>query len=234
MEKKKIGMWKIILVIVLVVFLIFLIVTESKIQILKSINTKVEKYEAYENMYEKITTNIGKDNEKHIEILKKDGITKYVIQGKNSDGVDMIMTQIVYPNGVRKNFYEIGENKTYKIAENDFQANGTEVKTTNIFNIAYVDNSFEEVVNAVSSKISTENLNGRKCWSITTLNNINIAYEEGTTDYKVYVDKETGLPAKIVTVVNNIEYVTNYEFEFDKVTDNEIADPDITQYELEK
>ena len=221
MEKKKIGLWKIILVIVLVVVLIFLIVTESKMAIFKSINTKVEEYEARENIYVKITINVGRQDERYFEVFKKDGIVKDVANTKTSTGEKYIMTQITYPDSPRKNLYEIGEKKTYRIATNDFIANGSQISNKIIFN-------------SIGAKITSAYVGNKECWCISTLSNTNLVYGQGTNQMDIYVEKETGLPVQRITVVNGEEYITTYEIKFDTVTDEEIAEPDISEYELIK
>ncbi len=234
MEKKKIGLWKIILVIVLVVVLIFLIVTESKMAIFKSINTKVEEYEARENIYVKITINVGRQDERYFEVFKKDGIVKDVANTKTSTGEKYIMTQITYPDSPRKNLYEIGEKKTYRIATNDFIANGSQISNKIIFNIADANNEFEKIVNSIGAKITSAYVGNKECWCISTLSNTNLVYGQGTNQMDIYVEKETGLPVQRITVVNGEEYITTYEIKFDTVTDEEIAEPDISEYELIK
>ena len=53
---------------------------------------------------------------------------------------------------------------------------------------------------------------------------------------KAYIYKETGLTMKVIEITkesNNIkkEYITNYEYNFDSITDDEISEPNTIGYE---
>ena len=55
---------------------------------------------------------------------------------------------------------------------------------------------------------------------------------------KAYAEKATGLPVKYVEIVEEngqkTENVTEYEYRFNCVTDEELAEPDESQYELQE
>ena len=51
-----------------------------------------------------------------------------------------------------------------------------------------------------------------------------------------YIDKETGLTMKVIEITkennnNKKEYITNYEYNFDSITDDEISEPNTIGYE---
>ena len=52
---------------------------------------------------------------------------------------------------------------------------------------------------------------------------------------KAYIDRETGLTMKIIEITkennNKKEYITNYEYNFDSITDDEISEPNTIGYE---
>lgn len=53
---------------------------------------------------------------------------------------------------------------------------------------------------------------------------------------KAYIDKETGLTMKVIEITkennnNKKEYITNYEYNFDSITDDEISEPNTIGYE---
>ena len=170
MEKKKIKMWKKILIIILLILLIFISIVARKIIILSSLDNKISQYQIKENIYSKITINketirvnngteeiyVSETFEKYI----KDGIVKEIMESKKIDNSINKITQITYPNE-RKNFFENGtskEMKSYKEDNNDFFNH----KSNIIVNFAETSTLSEKLFNSITSKIKTVEIDGKK------------------------------------------------------------------------
>ncbi|MFR5684293.1 MAG: hypothetical protein ACLUD1_09665, partial [Clostridia bacterium] len=73
---------------------------------------------------------------------------------------------------------------------------------------------------ALSVKISTERCNGKECYLIESYDNV-----------KVWVEKETGLVIREMSIISydNGEFnvVTDYLYDFNNVTDEQVAEPSI-------
>lgn len=95
--------------------------------------------------------------------------------------------------------------------------------------------SFKEfLIATLNCKITTDNVNGKECYKIET------------KDRDLYVDKETGLRIRedsdIVTQTlseDHTEYIEdrdnqiiNYFYEFGQVTEEDLVEPDISEYRL--
>ena len=77
---------------------------------------------------------------------------------------------------------------------------------------------------------------GKECYEISTMYNPNYIYDENSKDLKIYIEKDSGLPVKVVeTIEENGEKIQNtiaYEYAFDCVTDEDIAEPEDRSYNL--
>ena len=67
--------------------------------------------------------------------------------------------------------------------------------------------------------------------------NTNFLYNTNTTKMTIYVEKNTGLKKKIVEEVNENgeikEISKDFEYEFNNVTDEEISEPDKSEYKMQ-
>lgn len=230
MEKKKIKIWKIILLIIAAILLIFIGTIARKMIILSSLNSKISEYYNSKNSYAKLTDSNANDILRTVEIYKKDDVVKQVIEDKRDSAKVKRMIQIIYPKQ-RKLYIDNGTDKIANIYnENPYNS----LSSFGVPNVAGYYTVSEYIVNGVTSKIKEVEIDGKECYEVSGLYNTNFVYINGTEDSKIYVEKETGLPLKIIAVinenVNRTEYIKTYEYEFDSVTDEEIAEPDITEY----
>lgn len=55
---------------------------------------------------------------------------------------------------------------------------------------------------------------------------------------KAYVEKDSGLPIKLIEIINNngenIEKVITYKYEFNIVTDEDIKEPNSQEYKMQE
>lgn len=225
MEKKKMKIWKKILIILGIIIIVLLIYIFRNFIILNILNKNVEKQIENTNVYVKL------ENESTIaEKYRKGDTVKLVIQRK---GTDIKITQIT-SRKQRLVYTESGDIKEmhkYQDEENSFFETNQNVILKAADYIA-----FSEMIGNCFSFITTEILDGKECYVLNGLNNCNFLYNANAINHKVYVEKETGLTYKIIEKIDedgNIrEIVTTYEYKFDTVTDDDIKELDNTEYKL--
>jgi len=231
MENKNLNLWKILLFIVTFIMLTFVILTARKFIILSSLNNKVVELQKTKNIYARIISNSEETKSQTVEIYFKDNIRKDTMEIKNSNNTINEIIQITYPN--KQNIY-IYDGLTKEMASYD--RDNSEVENNMIVNFADYTTLFEGLSNAITSKIKVEEIDGKKCYILSSLSNSNIIYEEGTTEALVYIEKDTGIPIKIVSTINkngsDTKNTITYEYKFDCVTENDIEEPDISEYTL--
>ena len=216
MEKEKIKIWKIIVAILVIILLVFVINTIRKVMIFNDLQEKISKYEKSENMYSKI------DSEKSItERFIKNGIDKLIIKYK-----DKPMTVVQLKNGNKCKNYTFFE-ETKKVTVNDVNSMDA-LRVAKINNTIDTNSFIDKLIKCITSKVSTKTIDGKLSGSQLMLQNV--------ISTKAYIDKETGLTMKVIEITkesNNIkkEYITNYEYNFDSITDDEISEPNTIGYE---
>lgn len=229
MEKKKMKFLKILFWIIISIFVIFIVITVRKIIILSAIDSKISEYENTNNIYSKIVSYKGTNEFQLAETYIKDNISKTVLETKKEDGTSSKMIQITYRDR-RKLYFDNGIAKEMIIYNED---NTVELNNI-IINYAKAYTLLEKIANSITSNIKTEEVNGKKCYVISVLCNSNVAYEKGTEEMIIYIEKDTSLPVKKVQIINEDgnknEYTTTYEYEFNSVTNQDLEEPDSNQY----
>ena len=231
MEKKKMKLWKKVLLVILVVLLVFIIMTARKMIILASLDDKVSEYQNSKNIYSRTVLNNDKLKSQTVEVYVKDDVMKQVIKTEKLDGTANRIIQITYPD--ERKFYT--ESETSKEMRS-YKENNSGLSKGAIVNFAETYTLFEKLANSITANIKTEMVDGKECYVISSLYNSNILYDQGTEKMLIYLEKDTGLAVKRIAIVNKDgnknEYITNYEYKFNSVTDNDIAEPDISEYEI--
>ena len=224
MEKEKIKLWKIIVAILVILLVIFAINTIRKVIIFNNLQEKISKYEKSENMYSKI------DSEKSItERFIKNDIDKLIIKYK-----DKPMTVIQLKNG--------NECKNYTFFEETKKVTVTDVNSMDALRVAKINNTIDtnsfidKLIKCITSKVSTETIDGKEYYVIDGKLSGSQLMLQNVISTKAYIDKETGLTMKVIEITkesnnNKKEYITNYEYNFDSITDDEISEPNTIGYE---
>lgn len=218
---------KIIGIVVLILFAILSIHTIRNYVIISSLQNKIQEKANSNNIYRKIQ-NMEDGKERILnELYKKDEKIKYsiIMNGENTD-FDKAFMQ-------KSETYEIGNTITRFV---EYMENGKEEKVMyedknndDNENMSVLVKYFDEdslFINCIKTLIKSEKVDNKDYYVIIS-NDSN--YSSG--DYsKIYVDKETALPMKIVEPYDNGEYMTYITYEFGTVTDKDFEFPDVSQY----
>lgn len=225
MDKKKIL--KVVLIILLIILAIVFIHTIRNYIIISSLQSKMQEKSNLNNIYRKIQNNEDGKDRMINELYKKDEKIKFstIMNGENGDSSHAFMQKSVS--------YAIGDTITRFV---DYVENGKEEKVmyeeknsehneTGTILVKYFDED-TLFINCIKTLIKSEKIDNKDCYVIIS-NDTN--YSSG--DYsKIYVNKETALPIKIVEPFDNGEYTTNITYEFGVVTDKDFEFPNVSEY----
>lgn len=222
MEKKKMKLWKKILIVVGVIFAIFVIHTVRNMIILRGLETEVAKYVDSKNLYEKIINNT----------IQTTTVTEYYC--KDDKAILNLTTTIKETGEVRKltNYFDGEKTNTYidtngeKIAL--LNSNGIPSKIM-IISMNFDDNLWYLLQVSATSFIKSEKYNGKQCYSI-----------NGSFLDETYIEKETGLMVRSIQGTsqdengNKSDIVVEYYYEFNNVNDSVFVEPDLTEYKIQQ
>lgn len=240
MENKKIKWWKKILIIILIILLIFIISILRKTIILSNIDNKVSNLE---NSNNNIYAEISSEDYKLKKYIKND-VEKLVIERTDENGEFSKIIQYTYPDqrkvytekeGIKEmNIY----NEVASVRGSHIENSGVASSYTSIINFAYNSNIFEKIVDSIVTNIKSVEIEGKKCYELTSKYNSNFIYSENTEEMKSYIEKDSGVPIKLIEIINNngenIEKVTTYKYQFNIVTDEDIKEPNSQEYKMQE
>ena len=216
MEKKKMKLWKKILLVILVVFVIFSIfVLRNYIIISKlenvSQNTSI-KTNYIANIYslQNNSTNITKSYNKNGNYLTSmqvystefENLRKFTIYKNSNEEIGIIQS---------------GDTKI-AILNGNMLGGSVQLNTFMGFGNEYNMNVWEKLILSVTSKITTDECNNKDCYLVEI------------PHWKMWVDKETGLLVRDI----NGGMVTERFYEFDAVKDEDISKPDISDCKIQE
>ena len=222
MEKKKMKIWKKILIIIGIIFIIFIIHTVRNMIILRGLETKVSKYVDSQNHYEKIINNT----------IQTTTVTEYYC--KDDKAILNLTTTLKDTGEVRKltNYFEGEKTNTYIDANGDkiamLDSNGIPSKIM-IISMNFDDNFWILLQVSATSFIKSEEYNGKQCYSI-----------NGSFLDETYIEKETGLMVRSIQGTsqdetgNKSDIVVEYYYEFDNVDDSVFVEPDLSEYKIQE
>ena len=158
------------------------------------------------------------------------------------EGNNAKITEITYPEK-RKMFTEVNDVKVMNEYNEKTAVRGahiekeTESSYTTISNPAYSVSKKEMIINAIVTSIKTKKIDEKDYYMLSSKMNTNFLYNTNTTKMTIYVEKDTGLTTKIVEEVNENgeikEISKDFEYEFNNVTDEEISEPDKSEYKMQ-
>lgn len=208
MEKKKIKLWKKILFLILILIAIYAVFVLRRYIIITSL---INKSKNYVNKTNYVTESCS---------LANDTVT--LTKSYNIDG-DFLAVHRVYSNNIPDvrslTIYKKGDEKLGIIQSGEDKVLLETVEVAVGFSTI---NEFDDIKfklpMAFTSKIKTQECNGKECYLI-----------EIEKDYKIYVEKETG----IILRTMGMSYITNRKYTFDVVTDENIVKPDTSDCRVE-
>ena len=225
MDKKKIL--KIVGIIILVLVVIFLIHVIKNFIILSTIQEKVAKYYEPTNVHYTLTSVKGQQEDLS-EVYIKDGHDSKTIMNhfKDKQGNESKIIQVV-TQGERRLYTETKDSKTVKIYHEDNSNSG--------MRISVYDG--DKIRDSILLLINTEKIDGKDYYVLNGPSD-SVLYDQNATETKMYIEKDTGLITKITEKVKvndeMVEYTYTYKYEFDVVTDADIAGPDISEYTIKE
>ncbi len=209
---KKIA--KIILIVLLLLLLLVIIHTIRNFIIIRGLQDNIEQYISSTNYHAKSVTK--DENNVTMDYYKKDQKELVVIQKKNGNQKIKLS---MYNTGSRIDlFCDATDKKTVEL-------NKESMMTVNaIYNYVETDNNWQTLLASIFARISKTECNGKECYVVNNFISSSILFENS----EVYIEKDTGLPLKVI--VDSV--ITEKEYEFNNVSDEIFTEPDISQYEL--
>lgn len=224
--KKFSNRMKTLKTILLVILLIFILVVSRNMFIIASLNNKVSNYINETNYYIK-SLNYSGDSMVIIEDYIKD--EKYVnkVQFLSEGHSKSIYTE--YYNGKTINSYnEIGAKKIAILNKKD------NIDLQPIPNGIKIDYPLQFIIMSLFSSITSVECNGKDCYQIVQ------PWFNSNSETIYYIEKETGLTVRIIgegkdRSDNSDKYdiVTDYQFKFNVVTEEDFIEPNISEYEIQ-
>lgn len=222
MEKKKLKICKIILIIVLIIIILLAIRIIRNFIILNSMQNKVAEYTEKINFYYKIEED--NSNISYFEVYRKNDLKKITIMQKKPENKVM---NFIYPGYT--NIYEDVANGIDSMRSQ----NGETFENVTIPNYINFNNHFQMLLSSLLVKIKTETIDGTEYCVITNLYSPSYTIENHIQKVTFYFSKNTGLVEKIVeTMDTGGENTILYTYEFDTVTDENLLEPDKSNYKL--
>lgn len=228
---------KILKMIIIGILLIILLSLARKMIILVNLNNKSDNYTSSTNYYMKELHYGGASEAIDIyQTYVKDN--KYIVKAKMVSDFSKVKSANYY-NGERLNRYvEVEyaeENEKNQSTKTAYLNDSENILFPTILN--EIDFKYSIKLHGVSllfSTITSEWCNQKDCYrvSVPSLN--------GGSSTIYYVDKETGLIIRIIAGrsvdVEGKRYdsVTDFQYKFDSVTDEDFIEPDINEYEIQE
>lgn len=233
--------------IILIAIIIFIVITARKMIIIQSMQNKIMQYEGIDNFHIKSYYYQG-DIIYFSEIYNKENKYKSKISTLlfADDNAKFDIFEVC-GNEKNENRYRIdnynNENKTKKTATLNQEGSTKILKRILGMSNFETNNFFELLIMAISSDISSESYNGKECYRIsytifTGCPATPILWQQEHYNQIYYLEKETGLPIRSINnrdvKINhgNKEETLDSEYDFGNVTDEDIKEPNINEYEI--
>ena len=210
-----------LLSIILIFAVLFVAFPGRKMVIIESLEDKFEVYEQQsDNVYIKaLMYNDSNLQFTYENYYKDDDLKKYVMTNPEAD---IKVTQYFYQNEI-KQFIEEPEGKRLIIEPKE-----NNIGVPPLMNYFYIDSLISRFFVSMDYKIATGDVNGKECYVFSR------TYAKPETKMDIYIEKDTGLvlqSAQIGPTEGDI-VLTQYEYSFGTVTDEDIQEPDATEYTL--
>lgn len=218
--------------IILMILLIFIIIISRRMIILTTLSEKAEKSKESNNYYVRFSQYEG-DTMTIIETYKKDDNQITTSNHYDNKSPENKVKWIEFHNSNKTNVYV--EKNDEKIAFLNVEQGGIFPPMLAAYSSVHMENIVGIIKNSILSSIRTVKCNGKECYYFSNLQRSSkIGSEVG---YGIYIDKETGLPVRLPggTYTSNQgikDTIIEFDYKFNNVTDEEVKEPDITQYRI--
>ena len=222
MEKKKIRIGKIILIILAIVILGVLIHTIRNFIIISKLQDTFKQYADVDNYH--IKTVYDDENTGHTETnyYRKGDKKAFFIENVNLSGE--VARLLTYDSGKRVDFF------TETIDEkNAFLGTASSPKFA-IDNGIMTDNLVQKILSCFLAKVRSVKYTERDCYEITNFMSANLLYDDNETTVSI-VDKETALELSRKWNANRTEERLT---EINNVDDSVFVEPNIAEYEIKE
>ena len=210
MEKKKMKLWKKILLVVLALLVVFVIFTLRKYIIITNLINASKDYVAKTNFMVD-SYSLSNDTASLAKTYYKDGNLFSTTQTFSHNILEERKITAYNKDDEKIVIIQAGEDKV-------LLSNGN-IAPVYVNTISEYDDIKFKIPLALTSKITTEECNNKECYLI-----------ELSKEYKIWVEKETG----IIIRVMDIGYITNRYYTFDIVKDEDIVKPDISDCKIQE
>lgn len=227
MEKKKVKYGKIILIAICLMAIILLIMTSRKMIIIKNLQSKISKYINTKN-YHITMYNYEREELQIFDTYKKDERSLVVFKVLDNEQKKKLVN---YSDKNQTNTYiEINQEKIAILNNKEEVFSPVQISTP-----LYANNVFELIAISIVADIETEECNGKECYKIKYPNFI---YNKEVNN-TFYLEKETGLLIRAFEGTSEkdgeiVNLIIDYKYEFDTVTDEQLQEPDVTQYKIQE
>lgn len=204
---------KTLFIILLILLTTFIVIISSKLVIVNSLCKKIDKFSNAKNfLYTERTYTNQTLLIKKVWLDKDNGRVLYKnIQYNPEDGKSITDYSLMSEYG----FKDYSENSEGEVYLTNYESYATDEKVdfkdTETFNNNIVKELENYLKNIFKYSLSTETINGIKCYKI-----------KGLFDSQItFIDKETGLIIRTIVKQDNFDEVIDYYYDFDCVTDKD-------------
>lgn len=218
--------------ILLIIILIFIMVIGRKTQLLITLSEKANKNINSDNYYARLSQYEGTTifiTETYKKGQKQINIQTYYNSQNNEHNSKLIE---YLDNNTTKLYTELNNEKIAILDGNSAML--PPMKVSESYS-NYSKTIWKLIKNTMFSSINKVKCNGRDCYYFSRLETDMLGISEVNSG--IYIDKETGLPIRTTSATTKTEQGTfdpiiEFYYEFDKVTDEDIKEPDISQYTI--
>ena len=230
---------KSILIALAIIGLIAIIIFLNNFIKINSIISKANESLQTNNFYKEKTEMLADDHTAVSKEYYKDGKYKYEWEVYSDDGIETSIIEYASVNSDERTYIYEKEKKAIieKGDISEFKNNAKSMKYVPF--VIERNNLFAKIGTTFVYSIDTDTYaNGKKCY---------VLHNRSEKDkWEIWLDKETGLPIKeinrdgektffvgtnVVKSVNDV--ICEYKYEFDKVTDEDVKVPDLSNYTVE-
>jgi len=217
---------RILKTILLIILIIFLAITGRKLVIISSLNNKLSNYTNSTNYYIKAINYSGETSticENYVKDEKYVTSLQFISETLNN------VVCIDYYNGKTVNTYrEIIQDDGTVLREIMNKDQKDNISFPIVPNAIKIEHPFNFILKSLFSTVKSVECNGKDCYQVTQ------QWFNDNSESIYYIDKETGLTVRTIgdrkirdENGNQYDLVSDYQYEFDVVTDNDLIEPDI-------